>query len=116
MNLAIVGSRKIKDLDISKYIHEKPDCIVSGGAIGIDTLAEEYARENGIKTFIIKPEYEKYGKGAPLKRNHTILEQSDKVLAFWDWESKGTKYTIDLAKKMGKELLVIPVNVKNQLS
>jgi len=43
MKLAIIGSRSIEKLDLEKYIKEKPDVIISGGAKGIDTIAEEWA-------------------------------------------------------------------------
>jgi predicted Rossmann fold nucleotide-binding protein DprA/Smf involved in DNA uptake len=107
MNLAIIGSRSISDVNLSEYIQEKPEYIVSGGAIGMDTIAEKWAMENGIKTIVFKPDYKKYGRCAPLKRNHTIIENSHCVLAFWDGKSKGTKYTIDLAQKQGKKVEVI---------
>ena len=80
---------------------------ISGGAKGIDTLAEQYAEQNRLKKIIIKPEYEKYGKAAPIKRNETMVELADAVLVIWDGKSKGTKYTIDYAKKLNKEITVI---------
>ena len=43
MKLAVVGSRSIKCFDLSPYISDNVDTIISGGANGIDTLAEEYA-------------------------------------------------------------------------
>jgi hypothetical protein len=39
MKLAIIGSRTITRLNLDDYIKEKPDCVISGGAKGIDTLA-----------------------------------------------------------------------------
>ena len=47
------------------------------------------------------PEYSRYGRGAPLKRNPQIIEYADVVIAFWDGKSKGTKYVIDNCKKTG---------------
>ena len=41
------------------------------------------------------PDYERFGRGAPLKRNITIIEHADIVLAFWDGKSRGTKFVID---------------------
>jgi hypothetical protein len=29
------------------------------------------------------------------------------ILAFWDGKSRGTKYTVDLAKRMGKKVKVV---------
>ena len=101
MKVAVVGSRHLK-LDIEKYIPRDVIMIISGGAKGIDALAEAYADENNIPKLIIKPEYEKYGKSAPLKRNKTIVDSSDMVIALWDGTSNGTKFTIDYAKKIGK--------------
>jgi predicted Rossmann fold nucleotide-binding protein DprA/Smf involved in DNA uptake len=107
MKLAIVGSRSIGKIDIDGYIDFRPDCIVSGGAKGVDSLAEKWAKERGIKTLIFLPDYAGFGKGAPLRRNHAIVENADMILAFWDGKSKGTRYTIDLARKMGKKVKIV---------
>ena len=40
--------------------------IVSGGAVGIDKCAEEYARIKGIELVEFLPDYKKYGKVAPI--------------------------------------------------
>lgn len=107
MNLAIVGSRGITDINLSQYITEQPEMIISGGAKGIDTLAAEYAHAHNIPLKEFLPEYDKYGRGAPIIRNRLIVEAADKVIAFWDGKSKGTLSSINLAKKLGKSLLVI---------
>ena len=83
MKVAIIGSRSLS-IDISKYIPAGTTEIISGGAKGIDALAEKYADENNIPKLIINPEYEKYGKVAPLKRNKTIVENADMVIAIWE--------------------------------
>ena len=98
MRVAIVGSRRLIVSDLGKYLPDGVTEIVSGGAKGIDTCAKEYARSNGIKLTEFLPEYEKYGISAPLKRNITIIESVDLVLAFWDGASRGTKYVIDNCK------------------
>ena len=43
MKLLIVGSRSITDFDLSPYIPTDISAVISGGACGIDTLAERYA-------------------------------------------------------------------------
>lgn len=95
MKTAIIGSRNITNIDISRFIPKETTEIISGGAKGVDTLAKEYALENGLKLTEFLPEYERYGRGAPLKRNITIIESADIVLAFWDGKSRGTKFVID---------------------
>ena len=44
MKLLIVGSRSIADFDLSPYIPKDVDTIISGGACGIDRLAEQIGR------------------------------------------------------------------------
>ena len=80
--------------------------IVSGGAKGVDSYAEEYANKNGIVVKVFLPKYEKYGRGTPLKRNLEIIDYSDTVIAFWDGKSRGTKFVIDKCKALGKEIIV----------
>ena len=64
----------------------------------MDMGAREYALAHGIKLTEYLPEYDRYGRGAPLRRNITIIEQADLVLAFWDGRSHGTKFVIDQCK------------------
>lgn len=105
MRIAIIGSRNL-NIDISKYIPEGVTEIVSGGAKGIDSTVEAYADEKNIPKLIIKPEYAKYGKSAPLIRNEIIVDVSEMVIALWDGKSRGTKYVIDYAHKTGKHVEV----------
>lgn len=106
MKVAVIGSRNLRVDDLGKYLPDDVTEIVSGGARGVDTSAREYALANDIKLTEFLPEYDKYGRGAPLRRNITIIEYADLVLAFWDGSSHGTKYVIDNCKKRG-----IPVKV-----
>lgn len=109
MKLLIAGSRSIVDCDLAKYIPNGVELIISGGARGIDTLAEQYADEMGIEKIIIRPQYEKYGRSAPIKRNEEMVDLCDVLLAVWDGESHGTKYTLNYARKKGKKIIEIVV-------
>lgn len=106
MKIAVVGSRGLKVNDLGKYLPAGVTEIVSGGARGIDTCAREYAEKNRIKLTEFLPQYEKYGRSAPLKRNLQIIDYADLVLAFWDGNSKGTKYVIEQCKKQNKEIKI----------
>ena len=110
MKVAVIGSRGLIVNDLGKYLPEGTTEIISGGAKGIDSCAREYALANNIKLTEFLPEYEKYGKNAPLKRNITIIENADIVLAFWDGESGGTKYVIDNCGRMGVPVKVYTLN------
>ncbi len=106
MKVAVVGSRGLSVADLGKYLPEGTTEIVSGGARGVDTSARGYAISHGLKLTEFLPEYDKFGRGAPLKRNITIIEYADLVLAFWDGQSHGTKFVIHNCKKRN-----IPVRI-----
>lgn len=113
MKLAIVGSRNVDEhqwnemevimcgLDSCVYTS-----IVSGGARGVDAFAKWWAEFKGKKYIEFLPDWETYGKGAGMIRNKQIVNECDKLVAFWDGKSKGTKNSIDLAEKGGKLLAV----------
>ncbi len=106
MRVAVIGSRNLIIKNLQNYLPENVTEIVSGGARGIDTCAKEYALANNIKLTEFLPDYKKYGSGAPLKRNITIIENADLVLAFWDGSSRGTKFVIDNCRKRNIPLKV----------
>ena len=80
MKLLIVGSRSITEFDLSPYISDDIDAIISGGAYGIDTLAEQYADSHRLSKYIIRPRYDIYKRAAPLKRNEQMVDMADAVL------------------------------------
>lgn len=109
MKIAVIGSRKLTIEDPGQYLPEGVTEIVSGGAAGIDTCAREYAVANGIKITEFLPDYARYGRGAPIRRNLQIIDHADMVLAFWDGSSRGTKHVIDICRKKNKNLKIIIV-------
>ena len=74
MKIAVIGSRSLVVNNLEKYLPKDVDEIVSGGAIGIDRCAKEYAIRNNITLREFLPEYNKFGQSAPLKRNIEIIE------------------------------------------
>ena len=106
MKIAIIGSRTLS-VDISPYIPVQCATIVSGGANGIDRCAARYAKDNGLELVEFLPEYDLYGKLAPLQRNNTIIDYADSVIAFWDGRSRGTRYVIDRCNKLNKPLKIV---------
>ena len=128
MKIAVVGSREFNDIEFinktlysyfaSEHGYKKDMVLVSGGARGVDTLAENFIdrmnksveESTGWKKFYDKiiylPDWDKYGKRAGFLRNKLIIENADMVLAFWDGKSKGTKNSIDLAIEKN-----IPINI-----
>jgi hypothetical protein len=112
MKVIIAGSRNFNDYNslcdfCDKILVNKIDSeieIVSGTAMGADSLGERYAIDRGYKLIKFPADWDKYGKAAGYKRNSQMAEYADGLIAFWDGISKGTKHMIDLANK--KELKV----------
>ena len=106
MKVAIIGSRNLAVKKLEEFLPDGITEIVSGGAIGIDDCAREYARAKGMKITEFFPDYKKYGRRAPLVRNDLIIDYADIVIAFWDGKSRGTKYVIETCKKKNKKVTV----------
>lgn len=109
MRIAVIGSRNIINLELKNFLPKNITLLITGGAKGIDTLAENYSDKNKIPKLIFLPDYDKYGKSAPLIRNKLIVENADEVIAIWDGVSRGTKFSIDYAKLIGKPVKVFIV-------
>ena len=113
MKVGIVGSREFKNYelfsDVMKQYLSDISWVVSGGAPGADSLAEKWAKENKKMLTIYPADWFNFGKRAGYVRNTDIVKNSDMIIAFWDGKSKGTKHTIGLTQKMGKECKIINV-------
>lgn len=110
MKLLIAGSRSVQSYDMKQHIHEDVNLIICGGAIGVDALAERTADELMISKLVLRPEYKKYGKAAPLVRNKQMVDLSDEIIVIWDGKSRGTEYTIKYAKKQNKKVVLIDLS------
>ena len=109
MKLLIVGSRTIENFDLTLHVPKEVSTVISGGAKGIDSIAERFADMKGLSKYIIRPLYQIYGKAAPLKRNEEMVELADAILIIWDGKSKGASYTLEYAKAKGKPYTLITV-------
>ena len=114
MKIAIVGSRNVMLDSFDNFIPDNCTEIVSGGAKGVDTCARIWAEKRGMIVTEFLPDYQRYGRGAPMVRNRQIVDYADAVLAFWDGHSKGTAYTVKYAQKQGKPVSVISPDKMNR--
>ncbi len=111
MRVAIVGSRGYLHYYrvLNFMFNHLPDkCeIVSGGAVGIDSAAKHGARVLSLEYTEFLPQYMIHGRKAPLLRNISIAKYCDRMVAFWDEESRGTKHSLAIAKSLGRPFIVI---------
>lgn len=112
MRVAVVGSRGFARIDMIPTIlnglkQSIPDMhVVSGGAEGPDLVAEQWANANGVPCTIYPANWEVDGDKAGIKRNGTIVGDSELLLAFWDGSSAGCLDSIMRARKKNLKLQV----------
>lgn len=103
----INGSRTITDINLDRYLdYNEFGTIVTGGARGVDTEAEHWAKRHKLEWICYLPQWKIYGKRAGLVRNKDMVDFSDILISFWDGSSAGTKQTIEYAKSLGKEVRI----------
>lgn len=109
MKVAVVGSRTFNDYNKLKTTLDSIgiSIIISGGAVGADSLAERYASDMNIPTIIFKPDWKTHGRSAGIIRNKDIVDSCDILVAFWDGESRGTLNSIERANASGKRVIVV---------
>lgn len=114
--IAIVGSINFSNPDlVREYVQALPKgvTIVSGGAKGVDTWAEEAALESGLDTLIFQADWEGLGRRAGPIRNEQIIAHADRVVAFWNATSRGTLNSLINALNAGLPISIIGPEAEN---
>lgn len=106
MRVGVVGSRgfpyKTMVVDYMVWDFRDSDICVSGGCkVGVDAWVKALAAREGYTYEEIPADWDKYGKGAGFIRNSTLVDQIDRLVAFWDGKSRGTQDTIIKALEDG---------------
>lgn len=115
MNLGIVGGRDYTNYQnfkkiVDDYIKNngKISKIISGGAKGVDSMAEIYAKDNNIPIEIYKPNW-KLGKSAGIQRNTDIVNNCTHLLALPTEKSVGTYDSIRKANIKKISITIVKV-------
>ena len=114
VKVGICGSRSITsseyvfsvlDFYLARLLEENEVVIVSGSAIGIDSLGAQWAELRKLKTEIYLPDYKQYGKSATFIRNQQIIDNSDYLIAI----TTGSNGTADSIKRAVKKNIPIKI-------
>lgn len=113
--IAVVGSRKFTNAPLiynnltflinalikHKEINDWSSVIIiSGKAIGVDSIARQYAIDNSLTDVNILPDWKRFDNAAGFKRNPNIIRHSDRVVAFRLNNSSGTTNSINHARNL----------------
>jgi hypothetical protein len=98
MKVIIAGSRNLVKLfhieDAIKKSGFEITEVVSGCAVGADSLGEYWAAKNDIPVKKFPAPWDQYGKAAGAIRNVQMAEYADAAIVVWDGASKGSKHMI----------------------
>ncbi len=110
--ILVVGTRTFENYNklqlildfLLKHKQDREIEIVSGGAMGADSLAERYAMDRGYKLKVFQANWDFFGKMAGAVRNQQMRDyigtENCACVAFWDGESRGTSENFaDLKKR-----------------
>lgn len=113
MRVAIVGSRSYSALwRVTEYVKSLPSdsVVISGGARGVDKTAEVTASAYGLGVcmYPVPPSTSRWDfTRKAYARNQVIVDDCDRVVAFWDGISPGTHDTLNRAQNAHKPILII---------
>lgn len=117
MKVIIAGGRDITNKELLLQAIEESEFsithVISGGAPGVDTMAEEWARERNLTGEIHNADWRKFGKAAGPIRNRIMAEHGEALIAIWDGQSRGTKNMIEEAMKRGLKVYVHRIDQDN---
>jgi len=118
--LAIVGSSVLSDEEWPEAVHavdaaidrHQPRLVISGGAPGVDTIAEQRADARGIPKQVLAPRVKRWaGPGGFKERNGHIAQGCECLERIYSPDSKtyGSGWTADEAERLGKHVERTPL-------
>jgi hypothetical protein len=113
MKIAVVGARAFPSREkVQTFVRFLPGDweIVSGGAPGVDTFAQDAAAEQHRPYTVFYADWDRVGRAAGMIRNTQIANECDALVAFVHGPSKGTMDTVRKAGVAHKPIWVITVD------
>jgi len=109
LKVVIVGSRSITSYELVEQAVQKSgfiiDEVVSGTALGVDQLGEQYAHQHDLPIRRFPADWS-LGRSAGMRRNRQMAEYADAVIVLWDGKSPGSANMIRTAKELRKPCFV----------
>lgn len=110
MRVIIAGSKTISDyqsvVSAIKMSNFNITEVVSGKAVGVDTLGERWAIANNVPIKEMPADWNQYSKSAGPIRNRKMAEYADAAIIVWDGQSAGAKNMIAEIKRVNKPYFI----------
>lgn len=110
IRLCISGSRGFSSMHLVRdFVAALPSyvTVVHGGARGVDTVADAAARARGLAVDVFQADWDGLGRRAGPVRNAAMLCTCDRLVAFWDGTSPGTRHAVSAALTLGIPTVVV---------
>jgi len=109
IKLTVIGTKDFSDYDLlkSELLKEEPDVLVVGGKEGPDALAQKLGLEMDIQTQVFLPDYQQNGRDANYKRNLEMIDNSNRVILFWNERSRSIFNYLPYIKQTKKKYRTI---------
>ncbi|MEQ8240526.1 MAG: hypothetical protein RIA69_15005 [Cyclobacteriaceae bacterium] len=109
IKLSVIGTKDFKNLQLltAEIQKENPEVLVVGGKPGSDQLAQQYGMEMDILTQIFPPDYGLHGRSANYQRNLEMIRNSNRILIFWNQQSKGLFNYLPYIKEQKKKFRTV---------
>jgi hypothetical protein len=113
MRVIIAGSRSVVSFPIVESACLRSGFaiteVVSGGASGVDTLGERFARERGIPVRRFPADWSRFGRSAGPRRNREMAEYGEALVLVWDGQSRGSASMLAYARERRLPCFVVVV-------
>ena len=94
---------------LDNNIHHPITEVVSGTAIGADSLGETWALQHNIPIKRFPAKWKRYGKSAGPIRNKQMAKYANALVLFWDGKSRGSANMLKIAHEL--ELQVHEIHI-----
>lgn len=116
MRIGIIASNSIKEVGLQQYLPTSTTKLITSSGLGVGQEVVKYAKANKLQLAEKFPDFTKHGSAASFKRDCAIIENSDKVLFFWDG-SKGLGDLLSYADNHGiKTIVYLDITAKGDYS
>ena len=113
LKLAVVCNTTFDDDELmvrilDRYRAEHPDMTIVAPALPWASIVlTDYARSHRLQFIEVETQPQKYTNASRLVRDHSIIDEADALVAFWDDASVNSSQPIAFAKSKGIPILVV---------